>query len=232
LSPLGQCRAGCRLRPRAGRRGSCFASLLTEPLGAEISVGASAEAEPQSASATRGMHAWVGDRICEDWSMGQAVGQVLPLGVAAALSPFPIIGVVLMLTARRATVNGLSFLLGWLVGCAALGAVVLVVADSGNASSATGPALWTGIARIVLGVLSLLVSVKYWRGRPRGEQEAELPSWMSAIDRFGAARAAGTGVLLSAANPKNALLIVGARSRSLRPTSRPVSGSSPWRSLW
>jgi Sap, sulfolipid-1-addressing protein len=47
--------------------------------------------------------------------MGQAIGGSLPLAVGIALSPIPIIAVVLMLTSRRAKVNGPAFVLGWLV---------------------------------------------------------------------------------------------------------------------
>jgi hypothetical protein len=38
--------------------------------------------------------------------VGQAIGQVLPLAVGVALSPVPIIAVVLMLVTERARVNG------------------------------------------------------------------------------------------------------------------------------
>ena len=46
--------------------------------------------------------------------MGKAIGGSLPLAVGIALSPVPIIAVVLMLTSRRAKVNGPVFVLGWL----------------------------------------------------------------------------------------------------------------------
>jgi hypothetical protein len=46
--------------------------------------------------------------------MGEAIGQSLPLAIGVALSPVPIIAVVLMLTTARA--NGPAFVLGWLVG--------------------------------------------------------------------------------------------------------------------
>ena len=141
--------------------------------------------------------------------VGQAVGQSLALAVAAAVSPFPVIGIVLMLTSPRARSNGTAFLLGWLVGCAAVGTAVLVLSTGADASDSSGPATWTGIVRIVLGVLLVFLSRKYWRGRPRGGEEAELPGWMAAIDSFTTRRAAGMGFLLSAANPKNLLLTVG-----------------------
>ena len=53
------------------------------------------------------------------------------------------------------------------------------------------------------------VAVRQWRGRPRGDAEAELPGWMKAIDSFNAGEGAGMGVLLAVVNPKNLLLLVG-----------------------
>jgi hypothetical protein len=44
-----------------------------------------------------------------------------------ALSPLPIIAVVLMLTSRKARVNSPAFALGWLVGLGVVGAVVLAL---------------------------------------------------------------------------------------------------------
>ncbi|HUK72944.1 MAG TPA: GAP family protein [Streptosporangiaceae bacterium] len=48
--------------------------------------------------------------------MGQAIGGSLPLAIGIALSPIPIIAVVLMLTTPRARANGPAFVLGWLLG--------------------------------------------------------------------------------------------------------------------
>src|SRR5229473_2094507 len=61
--------------------------------------------------------------------MGQAIGGSLPLAVGIALSPIPIIAVVLMLTSRKARVNGPAFVLGWLIG---LGIAYLVFALIGT----------------------------------------------------------------------------------------------------
>lgn len=46
--------------------------------------------------------------------MGQAIGQSLSLAVGIALSPVPIIAVILMLVTQRARVNGPAFVVGWL----------------------------------------------------------------------------------------------------------------------
>jgi hypothetical protein len=140
--------------------------------------------------------------------MGQAIGGSLPLAVGIALSPIPIIAVVLMLTSRRAKVNGPAFVLGWLIGLGIVGAIVLAVAGAGSASKQGAPATWVSWLKIVLGVLVLLVAVRQFRSRPRGDEEPQMPKWMTTIDNTSPVAAFGLAAVLSGANPKNLLLAV------------------------
>jgi threonine/homoserine/homoserine lactone efflux protein len=142
--------------------------------------------------------------------MGDAIGQILPLGVGVALSPVPIVAVVLMLGTPRARLNGPAFLLGWMAGLATAGTVVLLLSSGASASEAGQPATWVSILKLALGALLVLVALRQWRGRPRDEAEPEMPKWMQAIDAFRTPKAAGAGLLLSAVNPKNLLLTVAA----------------------
>jgi hypothetical protein len=142
--------------------------------------------------------------------MGEAIGQSLPLAVGVALSPVPIIAVVLMLTTARARANGPAFLLGWLVGLGIVGAIVLALAGPGGASEEGQPAAWVSWLKLLLGLGLVLVAVRQFRGRPRGDEEAPLPKWMGAIDRFTPPQALGGGAVLAGANPKNLLLAVAA----------------------
>jgi hypothetical protein len=140
--------------------------------------------------------------------MGQAIGGSLALAVGIALSPIPIIAVVLMLTTPRARANGPAFVLGWLLGLGVVGAIVLAVAGPADASSSGAPATWVSWLKIILGAGLLLIAVRQFRGRPHGEDQAPMPKWMGAIENFKPAAALGTGALLAGANPKNLILAV------------------------
>lgn len=142
--------------------------------------------------------------------MGDAIGQVLSFGVGVALSPIPIIAVVLMLATPRGRVNGPAFILGWVLGIAVVGTVVLLVAGGANASESGTPATWVSILELVLGALLLALAWRQWKGRPHGEEQPRLPGWMRTIDGFTPRRAIAMGVALSAINPKNLVLVVGA----------------------
>ena len=140
--------------------------------------------------------------------MGKAIGGSLPLAVGIALSPIPIIAVVLMLTSHRAKVNGPAFVAGWLLGLGIVGAIVLSLAGPAGASKSGSPATWVSWIKIVLGVLLLLVAARQFRSRPHGDEQPQMPKWMTTIDKTTPVAAVGLAAVMSGANPKNLLLAV------------------------
>ena len=76
--------------------------------------------------------------------MGNVIGDILPLAIGVAISPVPIIAVILMLFSARARTNGPAFLAGWIAGLAVVGAVVLALSDSGDLSGDSGPSTAAG----------------------------------------------------------------------------------------
>src|SRR5215207_5690416 len=141
--------------------------------------------------------------------MGEAIGRSLPLAIGVALSPIPIIAVVLILTSSRARSLGPAFVLGWLLGLVVVGAVVLAVVGSSGAGGSGQRTTWISWVMIVLGVLLLVGAVRQWRGRARGGEEAPLPAWIGAIDRLKPAVVLAAGVVLGGVRPRSLLLAVG-----------------------
>ncbi|MEV7392136.1 GAP family protein [Streptomyces sp. NPDC091215] len=142
--------------------------------------------------------------------MGHAVGDVLGLAAGVAVSPLPIVAIILILATPQGRLNGLLFALGWVLGLAALGAIMLAVGGSGSASAHKHPATWVGALKLALGALLALFGALQWRRRPKDPSQAQLPKWMAAIDRFGPGKILGLGLLLSAGNLKNAPLTIAA----------------------
>jgi threonine/homoserine/homoserine lactone efflux protein len=140
----------------------------------------------------------------------EAIGSILPLAVGVALSPVPIIAVVLMLGTPGGRGNGLAFIGGWIVGLAVVGTVVLLASSGANASEQGKPATWVGVVKLVLGVVLLLVAARTWHGRPRADAGPQLPAWMKKIDTFTTGRSLAMGVALSAINPKNLVMAAAA----------------------
>jgi hypothetical protein len=139
--------------------------------------------------------------------MGAAIGDILGFAVGVAISPVPIIAVILMLFSAKAKANSVSFLLGWLIGLLLAGGVVLAI---GLEASEGGPSDASGWIKILIGVLFLFLSWRQWSNRPTGEEEPQMPGWMASIDDFTAAKSFGLAFLLAAVNPKNLGLTVAA----------------------
>ncbi|MCP3855759.1 MAG: GAP family protein [Actinomycetia bacterium] len=139
--------------------------------------------------------------------MGAAIGDILGMAVGVAISPVPVIAVILMLFSSRAAANSLSFLAGWVLGLSAAGLMVLAL---GVEASSGGDANGGGVIKIAIGALFVVLGVRQWLGRPRGDEEAEMPGWMATIDDFNAVKSFGLAFLLSAVNPKNLGLTIAA----------------------
>ena len=139
--------------------------------------------------------------------MTEAIGQLLPFAVGTALSPFPIIAVVLILATPRARANGLAFLLGWIVGLLAVGGLILLAAGGADASEGGEPKTWVSLLKLALGALLLVFAVRQWRGR---NVDKPAPKWMQSMDALKPGKAAGLALVLSALNPKNLVLTAGA----------------------
>ncbi len=132
--------------------------------------------------------------------MGEAIGAVLGNAVGVAISPVPIIAVILILFSPTARVNGPAFLAGWVVG---LAVACTAFALLGPLAGGDDPSAVAGWLRLVIGGAFAALAVRQWRSRPAAGEEPQLPGWMAAVAGFSAIRAFGTGALLSGVNPKN-----------------------------
>lgn len=145
--------------------------------------------------------------------MREAVTQVIPLGIAVAFSPLPIVAVVLILATPAGRLKALAFAAGGLAAVVVIIAAATLVLGAAGADDGSGedPSTWVSVGRLVLGALLLRFAAGQWRARPRaGDPSPDLPRWMETVDTLTPGRAAGMGVLLCGVNPKNLILIVAA----------------------
>lgn len=138
-----------------------------------------------------------------------AIGGLLPSAVAVALSPVPIVAVVVMLGTPRARSNGPAFAAGWIAGLVVVSVIVLIVArGADDPDSATSTGIEWG--KLVLGALLVVLAIRQLRKRPADGAAPEMPAWMSKVDTFDARRSFVVGAALSGANPKNLALTLAA----------------------
>ena len=98
--------------------------------------------------------------------MGQGISEILTFAVGVAISPVPIIAVILMLFSQRARINGPAFLLGWVVALGAVSSVVYALSDASDASSNSSASDTISWGKIALGVLLVLLAARPGAGDP------------------------------------------------------------------
>jgi len=157
--------------------------------------------------------------------MQNALGSILPQAIGVAISPVPIIAVILMLFSKRARSNGPAFLVGWVLALIVVGSIVLVLANLGKISTTGTPSTLAYILKLLLGLLFLFMSLRQWRGRPKEGEQPHMPAWMETIDSFTAAKAFGLAALLAGVNPKNLALTLAA---ALSIAESGSSGAQSW----
>jgi len=137
--------------------------------------------------------------------LNQVIGDVLPSAVGVALSPVPIIAVILMLATPKARTTGSAFAAGWVVGLVVVSTIIVTVAGGADEPD-SGASTAVSALRVVFGLLFFALAVKQWRSRPRNGAEPTMPPWMATIDSFSAGKCFALGALLSGVNPKNLAL--------------------------
>src|SRR5271155_5308301 len=142
--------------------------------------------------------------------MGQGISAVLTFAIGVAISPVPIIAVILMLFSQRARMNGPAFLVGWVGALAVVSAVVYVVSHDGNVATSSTASDSVSWGKIALGVGLLALARRNWRKRPAPGEEAAMPKWLATVESVSPLKALGLGIALAAVNPKNLILTAGA----------------------
>ncbi len=110
-----------------------------------------------------------------------ALGDVLPQATAIALSPIPIVLVVMVLVSPRARRSGPAFALGWVTGLFVVTALAYLMADSAGVATDPDASLRANLVQILLGCLFLFFAVQQWKKRPRPGVEPETPKLVGAI---------------------------------------------------
>jgi threonine/homoserine/homoserine lactone efflux protein len=115
------------------------------------------------------------------------------IGLVTALEPIPLTAFILVLSAKRGTVKGLGFILGWLLSLVVVIGGVVLFTDGKPPRPQTAPSTATTAIKLALGVVLILIAVRQKRraGRPR-----KPPTWMSKLDNLSVWVAASLGVLL------------------------------------
>jgi threonine/homoserine/homoserine lactone efflux protein len=118
---------------------------------------------------------------------------LLLIGLAITLEPFPVTAFILILSAEKGTRKGLAFILGWLACLVVVIAAVVLVTGGKPPAPSTAPTTAALVVKLALGLVLIGFAVRQRRrmGRPR-----KPPTWMARLDRLSPWAAAGLAAFL------------------------------------
>ena len=145
--------------------------------------------------------------------MLEAIGHILPISVAVALSSVPITAMLVILLSRNRNRSAVPFLIGWVAG---LALVVTVFTLFGRALPGRTPnavQAVVGRGEVLIGLALIVVAIVGWTRAAREPRTSDAPRWVAAVGSLGPWSCLGVALILNV-RPK-ALLLAAAAGLSL-----------------
>ena len=141
--------------------------------------------------------------------MPQAIGQLLPIALAVAISSVPIMATILILLSPKRAQSAVPFMVGWILGIAAVVSICTAFAQLIPTSrSPRRPETVIGVAEILVGLALVVIAIIEWQ-RARRNPATAMPKWLNAVGTFGPWAAFGVAFALNV-RPKGLLLAIAA----------------------
>ena len=140
--------------------------------------------------------------------MWHALAQLLPIGLAAAVSSVPIMVTLLILVSDKRDQAAVPYLIGWVIGAAALVSLATIAAGLLSDDRPRQHEELVGVLQVVIGGALVLLGLTALRLR-HSESATRLPGWMTRVDSLDSGPAFGVGVALNV-RPKALLLVAAA----------------------
>jgi hypothetical protein len=125
---------------------------------------------------------------------GQLLVRLLALGLLTSVTPWGIVAVIVLLSARSGPRGAIAFVAGWIASILLVGGLIigLYKGEHSEPGAAAGNAM-LGV-QLVLGVLLLALATRKWSGRSAVDPNASEPRWLTALDRMRPIVAFGLGM--------------------------------------
>jgi hypothetical protein len=128
--------------------------------------------------------------------MGHLLLQIMPVAVAIAVNPVPIIAAIVMTATERPVANGVAYLAALIAVSYGFGAVVLVLFHGTALGAGTRTGHLIMVLWLFIGLAFLAAFLFLLVRRPKAGKEGDEPGWMHWIGRLGPLGAAVVGVML------------------------------------
>jgi hypothetical protein len=118
---------------------------------------------------------------------------LLLIGLAITLEPFPLTAFILVLSAEKGIWKGLAFILGWLACLLAVIAAVIAATGNNPPKPQTVPSTAALAVKLAVGVVLIAIALRKRRQRGQPRKPA---AWMAKLDRLSLLGAAGLAAFL------------------------------------
>jgi hypothetical protein len=152
--------------------------------------------------------------------MNDLLQDIGPFGLSIALSPIPILVVLLILSTHRARANSLAYLLGFAAGLGVLCVLGVLLIHQGRALAPRPTSGLIAWGRLVFG--ALLLGLGCWRWRTPVPADPKPPARLAAVEHFRPVQALGLGAFNSAVSVRNLALTAAAAAVISRAHLDPV----------
>ena len=123
---------------------------------------------------------------------------LLPLGIGAAISPWPTTVTIMFLSTERPLAKALAYLIGYSAVLVAIGIFALTVFGGGDYEGGDRSSAGGGTLDVVFGILFLVLALKLWLKAP--DPSAPPPRWMSAFESINIGGAFLLGLFMMVTN--------------------------------
>ena len=141
--------------------------------------------------------------------MLQAIGHILPISVAVALSSVPITAMLLILLSKNRRRSAIPFLIGWVAGLALVVSLFTLFGRALPGRTPNAVQAVVGRGEILIGLALIVVAIVSWRRAAARPRTTDAPRWVAAVGSLGPWPCLGVALILNV-RPKALLLAAAA----------------------
>ena len=120
--------------------------------------------------------------------------QLLALGLLTSVTPWGIVAVIVLLSAKSRPRGAVAFVAGWVASILLTGGLIIGFYTGAHSRPGSAAANAMVGVQLALGVLLVALGVRKWSRRTAADPSAAEPKWLSALDRMRPIVAFGFGM--------------------------------------
>ena len=106
------------------------------------------------------------------------------IGLVISLEPIPLTAFIVVLASKNGVRKGAAFLFGWLLSLAIVIAVTVLVTGNKPPKPSTAPSLGALAAKILIGVVLLVIALRQYRKLGKPKPPKKTPKWQTGVDNM------------------------------------------------